>query len=109
MKTSVAFAPSNIALVKYMGKEDSRLNLPLNGSLSLTLNQLCTVVEIQSSASGNQQSTWIPEPPRIPSPDLEASGLRAQVPSLSEAGTSRVLKHVERVRDRVQSLFSPYG
>ncbi|MEY3182766.1 MAG: hypothetical protein RLZ35_751 [Pseudomonadota bacterium] len=32
-----AFAPTNIALVKYWGKRDSELNLPVTGSLSITL------------------------------------------------------------------------
>ena len=33
-----AKAPSNIALIKYMGKKDAELNLPMNSSLSYTLS-----------------------------------------------------------------------
>ena len=35
-----AFAPSNIALCKYWGKRDKRLNLPINPSLSVSLGEL---------------------------------------------------------------------
>lgn len=42
-----AEAPSNIALVKYMGKQDSFLNIPTNASLSYTLNHLVTAVELE--------------------------------------------------------------
>ena len=36
-KTSIAFAPINIALCKYWGKRNELLNLPVTDSLSLTL------------------------------------------------------------------------
>ncbi|MCB0356433.1 MAG: diphosphomevalonate decarboxylase [Bdellovibrionales bacterium] len=42
-----ASAPANIALIKYMGKTNSDINLPTNGSLSLTLEKLRTYVVIQ--------------------------------------------------------------
>ena len=41
MHASVVAHP-NIALVKYWGKRDSRLNLPAAGSLSLTLGPVAT-------------------------------------------------------------------
>jgi diphosphomevalonate decarboxylase len=41
-------ASPNIALIKYWGKADSRLNLPLNASLSLGLGDLFTELEIES-------------------------------------------------------------
>ncbi len=43
-----ASAPSNIALIKYMGKK-SQDNLPINSSLSLTLDHLRTTVELELS------------------------------------------------------------
>ena len=41
-----AQAGANIALVKYWGKRDARLNLPAAGSLSITLDQLQTVTQV---------------------------------------------------------------
>lgn len=43
-------APSNIAIVKYMGKKDAFLNIPANDSLSLTLNTLCTELKLSRNA-----------------------------------------------------------
>ncbi len=37
-----AYAPANIALAKYWGKRDHALNLPVNGSLSISLGALGT-------------------------------------------------------------------
>jgi len=37
-----AYAPANIALAKYWGKRDRTLNLPVNGSLSISLGALGT-------------------------------------------------------------------
>lgn len=44
-----AHAPSNIALSKYWGKRDHRLNLPLNSSLSISLHQLGSHTRISPS------------------------------------------------------------
>jgi diphosphomevalonate decarboxylase len=42
-----ASARANIALVKYWGKRDARLNLPAAGSLSLTLDRLKTTTRVE--------------------------------------------------------------
>lgn len=39
-KSVTAIAPVNIALIKYWGKRDTKLNLPTNGSISVTLESL---------------------------------------------------------------------
>jgi diphosphomevalonate decarboxylase len=44
-----ATAPSNIALIKYMGKKDVSRNIPDNPSISYTLPHLLTKVEIEVS------------------------------------------------------------
>ena len=44
---ATARACANIALVKYWGKRDARLNLPAAGSLSLTLDALTTVTTVR--------------------------------------------------------------
>ena len=43
----LAQAPSNIALIKYMGKKDENSNLPDNSSLSYTLNNLLSTVKLE--------------------------------------------------------------
>ncbi len=101
-----AFAPSNIALIKYMGKEDSSINLPSNGSLSLTLDALRTEVEIREVGSSRSQGDttpvfrWIPELPQgsVASldPDSASDVGKPSVPTLSAAGQVRYLTHAER-------------
>ena len=60
----LARAPSNIAIEKYMGKSDSERNLPANPSLSLTLTNLCTYVEIR--AVGTPPVVTLPAPAATP-------------------------------------------
>lgn len=87
MKESVkvsASAPSNIALIKYMGKTDASLNRPLNASLSWTLNGLRSEVELEWD-SKLAASVWEPLDP--------SQNLR-----LSEKGAQKFLNHVERIK-----------
>ena len=49
---ATAFAPANIALVKYWGKRDSQLNLPVTDSLSIDLGNLGTETTIEHSPDG---------------------------------------------------------
>jgi len=107
--SATARAPSNIALIKYMGKEDSSSNLPANGSLSMTLNTLCTVAEVKRlpsvSGDSSRAAHWYPELPAR----LVQGGLTPHVPDLSEAGVARVLRHVERVRVTAHEVFPQFG
>lgn len=48
--SATARAGANIALVKYWGKRDARLNLPAAGSLSITLAGLESVTTVQPSS-----------------------------------------------------------
>jgi diphosphomevalonate decarboxylase len=50
VSTTTARACANIALVKYWGKRDARLNLPAAGSLSLTLDALVTTTRVTFDA-----------------------------------------------------------
>jgi diphosphomevalonate decarboxylase len=77
-----ASAPANIALIKYMGKENASINLPMNASLSYTLPQLLTTVEIETSTGTQDQ--W---EPLEDTPEFTA-------PPLSSAGQNRFLKHL---------------
>ncbi|NOY78636.1 MAG: diphosphomevalonate decarboxylase [Calditrichaeota bacterium] len=49
--TATAIAHSNIALVKYWGKRNERLNLPAVGSLSITLRDLYTQTSVRFDPS----------------------------------------------------------
>ncbi len=46
---ATAFAPANIALVKYWGKRDEELNLPVTDSLSIDLGNLGTTTTVEPS------------------------------------------------------------
>lgn len=98
-------APSNIALIKYMGKEDASLNLPTNGSLSLTLDSLCTFAEIARTDAST--SYWLGEMPRSHAPAEALS--QARVPVLSDSGANRVIRHVERVKHALPAIFQRAG
>lgn len=80
-----ASAPSNIALIKYMGKIEGTGNKPANASLSYTLESLRTFVRltpINGGAQGGNADTWSP---------LGGPGL---IPlELSQKGQERFLKH----------------
>jgi diphosphomevalonate decarboxylase len=54
-------APTNIAVVKYWGKRDVALNLPINSSVSVTLDQsdLRTVTCVAASASWGADRLWL--------------------------------------------------
>ncbi|NNF17654.1 MAG: diphosphomevalonate decarboxylase [Gammaproteobacteria bacterium] len=57
----VAQAHPNIALIKYWGKRDARLNLPAVGSLSITLSQLETCTRIARHAAAPDDCVYIDE------------------------------------------------
>lgn len=84
--TWLAQAPSNIALIKYMGKRDETLNLPDNPSLSYTLNNLLTTVVIEKNVS--KKDIW--EPLDMP------GGLPF---NLSAAAQQRYLNHLSFLKN----------
>ena len=57
-RTAKAYAPANIALVKYWGKRDEALNLPVTGSLSISLGPLGSHVEL-ARAEGAADGVWL--------------------------------------------------
>ncbi len=82
-KTTVA-APANIAFVKYWGARNLDLALPMNSSISMTLDHCvsrCTVEVLD----GGHDEIWLSEPDGgfgTPAPDF----------------TRRVVEHLDRVR-----------
>jgi diphosphomevalonate decarboxylase len=103
--TKIVRAPSNIALIKYMGKIGASAHLPENASLSMTLDRLATWVEIESSPAPPARAPTVrllPQAPRV-----RADRLR--VPDLSEAGRAKVIRHVERVRASAREILPAFG
>lgn len=85
-----ASAPSNIALIKYMGKSDSGANLPTNTSLSYTLESLRSLVEIEIGDSSADR--WEP---------LTSSAGETLAPfELSAKGSEKFLKHLARIKNQ---------
>lgn len=87
-----AFAPSNIALIKYMGKlaTETESNRPANSSISFSLNGFKTHVRASVIDGAAEPLVWAP---------LRKAGLQA--PQLSEHGRLRFLRHAERVMKRI--------
>ena len=54
-------SPTNIAVIKYWGKRDGKLNLPINSSVSVTIDQadLCTTTTVTASASFDRDRLWL--------------------------------------------------
>jgi len=77
-----ASAPSNIALIKYMGKTDAATNIPTNASLSYTLDYLLTTVELTLSSA--PQDSWEP---------LADANIK-----LSAAGQQRFLNYLKKLK-----------
>ena len=56
--SAAVYAPANIALVKYWGKRDEALNLPVTGSLSISLGPLGSHVEL-ARGTGGADAVWL--------------------------------------------------
>ena len=56
-----AQTPTNIAVIKYWGKRDETLILPVNDSISVTLDpaHLCTTTTVAISPSFDQDRMWL--------------------------------------------------
>lgn len=85
MQQWFAQAPSNIALIKYMGKKDVENNIPINASLSYTLNNLLTSVVLEKHSG--KKDIW--EPLNIPG---------AMQFILPQSAQERFLNHLTRLK-----------
>ncbi|XP_043463230.1 diphosphomevalonate decarboxylase [Leptopilina heterotoma] len=61
MSTITCIAPVNIAVIKYWGKRDENLILPINDSISATLDteQLCAKTTIMASPDFKKDQIWL--------------------------------------------------
>ena len=86
-----AEAPSNIALIKYMGKKEGSGNHPSNPSLSYTLNNLRSLVEIEINLEAHTSlDVWEP-----------LQKVLWMSPQLSETGKTKFLKHWSFLKDEL--------
>ncbi|KAL8684611.1 MAG: hypothetical protein Q9224_006239, partial [Gallowayella concinna] len=83
-------APVNIAVIKYWGKRDARLNLPTNSSLSVTLSQSDLRTHTTASCS-----------PSFSAPDTLL--LNAQPQPLSDARSQACLTSLRALRSELES------
>ncbi len=106
-----ARAPSNIALIKYMGKKNPNLNIPENPSLSLTLNSLCTFAELSISESHLDSIDWIAEKPQTleVDPNFQALSSRAIVPDLGDPEVQKVLRYCRLALREIPEIFKKFG
>lgn len=84
MQKTTVQASSDVALVKYWGKKDKILRLPVNGSISMILDSL-------------QSTTTVEFLPNLMKDEVIISG------EIEEGETSRVVKHLDRIRALAQS------
>lgn len=99
-------APSNIALIKYMGKVSSATNAPANPSLSYTLENLRTHVSLHADTS-LQTDQWRP----MSVEDLKKQFLREEVSvagarlaplDLNEKAVQKFLRHLSFLKSEFQ-------
>ncbi|MGH1467519.1 MAG: diphosphomevalonate/mevalonate 3,5-bisphosphate decarboxylase family protein [Bdellovibrionales bacterium] len=82
-----AEAPSNIALIKYMGKKNAEKNIPDNPSISYTLPHLLTKVELELVE--HPEDSWEP---------LNQEGYFSL--QLGPKETQRYLKHFKMIKEK---------
>jgi len=58
-RSARARANANIALIKYWGKRDDRLNLPAGPSLSITLADLASTTQVRFDPALERDSLWL--------------------------------------------------
>lgn len=80
MKKATAVSHSNIALVKYWGKGDEKLKLPVNSSVAIALDNLTTTTSVEFLES-------------LEKDEVELIGV-----GFEEGEVEKVSKHLDRVR-----------
>lgn len=64
--SATAISPTNLALIKYWGKRDTKLNLPINSSISITLDsrELHTITTAMFAPDGEtEDKLWVNNKP----------------------------------------------
>lgn len=112
---ATAIAPSNIAFIKYWGRKDEALRIPMNGSISMNLSNLLTTTTVEFSPRLKEDIISIRG--YVKSTQLRHSGERQRLQNLSSSSLrqvrdsgrarmtgfeqheiQRVIKHLDRIR-----------
>lgn len=83
---ATALAPSNIAFIKYWGKKDEKLRIPLNGSISVNLSNLTTTTTVEFDKE-------------LLADEISINGKK------EENTVRRVIEHLNRVRNLAKINF----
>ena len=84
---ATAIAGSNIAFVKYWGNLDDALNIPMNGSISMTLDAAHTITTVEFH-------------PDLPADELAINGQLAD-----EAAVKRASAHLDHIRNLARKFW----
>jgi len=84
MKKATAISPANIAFIKYWGKKDKKLRLPMNSSVSMNLSNIFTKTTVEFL------------------PNLTRDEIIFLGEEVMEKEKERVVKHLERIRKRAR-------
>ncbi len=95
--------PSNIALIKYMGKVEGTGNKPTNASISYTLDHLKTFVELELVTKDPNTLNRSKSGEIIGADVWEALDISGHTPiQLSEKGLHKFLKHFQFLKEKWQ-------
>ena len=85
MSKATVSAPANIAFIKYWGARDLERAIPMNSSISMTLEHCVTQCTVETLDHGGEDEVWLAEPD---------GGFGAPEPDFSH----RVREHLDRIR-----------
>lgn len=85
---ATAQAPANIAFIKYWGKKDAALRLPLNASLSMNLSEAYTTTTVEFDSHLNRDAVLFLDAPYKSKRPRNLHGVESQ----------RVIDHLNRIR-----------
>ena len=100
---ATAFAPVNVALIKYWGKTDEKLHLPANASLSVNLTSLGTVTTVDWTKNAEPKIITENNFPMSAGLSSSASGYAALTVAMA---TAAGLKLPEKELSRIARLGS---
>lgn len=87
MMKATAKAPANIGFIKYWGKRDEELRLPLNSSISITLSNCFTITTVKFSKN------------------FKRGSFKIVGEETTKKEKERVLKHLDRIRKKAGINF----